>query len=82
VSSTVSPLSVRSTPTVQRASSVDQSALTTRWWKRILRSMPYMLAVSFTYLRIAGPSAIAFASGHGRKRKPSVYMSESERMPG
>src|SRR6185295_9432007 len=31
---------------------------------------------------MAGPSAMAFASGHGRNLKPSVYMSESERMPG
>ena len=29
-----------------------------------------------------GPSAIAFAFVHGLNENPSVYMSESERMPG
>ena len=59
---TVSPLSVRSTSTVQRASSVDHSARTTLWLKRIFSSTPYSRAVSPTYFRIDGPSAIALAS--------------------
>jgi hypothetical protein len=68
VSSTVSPVSVRSACTVQRASGVDHAARTTRWPKRMCSSMPASLAVSRTYCRIAGPSAIALASVHGRNR--------------
>jgi hypothetical protein len=44
--------------------------------------MPYSRAVSLRYWRIEGPSAMAFGFVHGRNEKPSVYMSESERMPG
>ncbi len=44
--------------------------------------MPYSAAVSRTYSRIDGPSAISFELGHGRNGKPSVSMSESERIPG
>jgi hypothetical protein len=68
VSVTVSFVSVRSAVTVQRASSLDHSARTTRWWKRMCRSMPRSRAVSRTYSRIAGPSAIALAAFQGRKR--------------
>ena len=82
VKRTVSSVSVRSASTVHRDSSLDQSAPTTRWLNLILLSIAYSLAVSRTYFRIAGPSAIVFASGHGRNRNPSVYMSESERIPG
>jgi hypothetical protein len=31
---------------------------------------------------MSGASAMAFGLVHGRNEKPSVYMSESERMPG
>ncbi len=48
VSVTVSPVSVRSASTVQRASSLDQAAATTRWLKRMWRSMPPSRAVSRT----------------------------------
>jgi hypothetical protein len=44
--------------------------------------MPYSETVSFRYAMIDGPSAMAFSDVHGLKRKPSVNMSESERMPG
>ncbi len=43
-------------------------ALTTRWWKRMWRSMSPSRAVSRTYSRIDGPSAIDLAAVHGRKR--------------
>jgi hypothetical protein len=58
-----SPVAVR---TVQRASSVDQAALTARWPYRIFLSMPYSPAVSRMYWRIAGPSAIVRGCRHGR----------------
>ena len=45
-------------------------------------SMPFSAAASLRYARIEAPSAIAFSDVHGLNRKPSVYMSESERMPG
>ena len=72
----------RSASTVQSASAEDHEARFTAWPNRIFRSTPYAAAVSRTYFRIAGPSAIAFASVHGRNEYPSVYMSESDRMPG
>ena len=52
MSSTVSPVSVRSAVTCQRASSVDQSAGTIRWLKRMCSSMPASAAVSLMYCRI------------------------------
>ena len=58
------PGSVR---TVQRAVSEDQEAEVTPWPKRMCRSTPYSAAVSRTYFRIDGPSAIALASVHGLK---------------
>ena len=39
-------------------------------------------AVSRRYSRIEGPSAMALGLVHGRNVYPSVYMSESERIPG
>ena len=65
---TVSPSSPRSAVTVHCASSEDHSARTTRWLKRIFESIPFSRAVSLTYSRIDGPSAIAFASSQGLKR--------------
>ncbi|CFS35439.1 Uncharacterised protein [Mycobacterium tuberculosis] len=52
------------------------------WWNRICLSIPYMAAVLLTYSRMGLPSAIACRPVQGRNRKPSVYMSESERIPG
>jgi hypothetical protein len=46
VSVVVSALSVRRAVTVQRASSLDHSAATTRWPKRMWRSTSYSRAVS------------------------------------
>ena len=60
--------SVRSASTFQRASSLDHSAATTRWWKRIFSSIPLSRAVCRTYSRIEGPSVIDFAAVHGLKR--------------
>jgi hypothetical protein len=48
VSVVVSALSVRRAVTVQRASSLDHSARSTWWPKRMLRSMPFSRAVSVT----------------------------------
>src|SRR3954453_15634486 len=45
-------------------------------------SMPFSEAASLMYSRIEGPPAIATEDVHGLNRKPSVNMSESERMPG
>ncbi len=70
------------TSTVQRACSLDQRAPTARLPYRIFRSIPYSAAVSWMYARIDGPSAMAFGFFHGRNGKPSVCMSESDRMPG
>jgi len=55
------------TVTVQRASSLDQAARTTRVRNRIRSSTPFSRAVSRTYSRIEGPSAIALALDHGLK---------------
>ncbi len=81
-SSDLWPVLASSTSTVHRAASVDQRARTTLWSYRIRSSMPCSFAVSCRYARMDGPSAMAFPSFHGRKEKPRVYMSESERMPG
>ena len=53
-----------------------------RWWNRIFRSMPDSAAVSRMYWRIEAPSPMACDPVQGRNGYPSVYMSESERMPG
>jgi hypothetical protein len=71
-----------SVSTVHRASAVDQDAASTFRPKRMFRSIPYVDAVSCRYSRIDGPSAIAFAAVHGWNGKPSVNMSESDRIPG
>ncbi len=60
----------------------DQLAPVILWWKRIFESIPYSRAVSWTYSRIEVPSTIARSLSQGRKGKPSVNMSESERIPG
>jgi len=60
----------------------DQFAAVTRVLKRIFSKIPDSRAVSSTYRRICSPPTIAWSSDHGRKGKPSVYMSESERTPG
>ena len=78
----VSPVSVRSAVTCQRASALDQSAAVTRWWKRMCVSTPDSVAVSLMYCRIESPSAIDFSPSQGRNEYPSVCMSESERIPG
>jgi hypothetical protein len=79
---TVSPVSVLSAVTVHRASSEDQSARMTLWLKRMCRSTACSAAVSLTYERIVEPSAIDFDARQGLNEYPSVYMSESERIPG
>ena len=69
VSRTASPVSVRSASTVQRASALDHSARTTRWPKRMASSTPWSRAVvARCSAGSTAPSAIAFASFHGRKR--------------
>jgi hypothetical protein len=78
----VSPVSVRSAVTAQRASAVDQSARTMRWWNLMCSPTPVSRAVSRMYRRIDGPSAIDSRRFHGRSEYPRVNMSESERMPG
>ena len=54
--------------TVHCASALDQDARFTRSPNRIWRSMPASAAVSRTYCRIEGPSAMALAPVHGRQR--------------
>ena len=54
--------------TVHKASSVDHSARTTLCPNRICRSIPASAAVSRTYARIDGPSAMAVSLVHGRNR--------------
>jgi hypothetical protein len=66
VSVTDSPVSVLHASTVQRASSLDHWARTTRCWNRMCSSMPFSRAVSWIYRQIESPSAMAFEPVHGR----------------
>ena len=78
-------LGVPSISTVQRPAVVrarTSRRARTLWLSRMCLSMPYMAAVLLMYSRIGPPSAMAWRSVHGLNRKPSVCMSESERMPG
>ena len=59
--------SPRRTVTVQRAWSLDHCARTTVAPNRIRSSTPNSRAVSRTYSRIDGPSAMPFVLDHGRK---------------
>jgi hypothetical protein len=66
VTRTTSPDDVSRASTVHFESRLDQLARSTRCRYWIFRSMPYASAVSRTYARIDGPSAIALGSVQGR----------------
>ena len=67
----------------------DQSALTTRWWKRIFLSTPYSAAVSRTYRRMSPPAGDCFRlrprperEAQGEHVRVGADAGEPEQVPG
>lgn len=67
---------------VQCFSDEDQFALVTVVWKWMFGLIPSSSTVSFTYSRIAAPSAMAMFLDQGLNANPKVCRSESDLMPG